>query len=148
MILKVDNKQVFASDAGKDFDKNKETIFLLHGSGLTHIVWSLTEQYLSNKNFNILAIDLPGHGKSDGPCLTSIEKIADWLENVRNEINVEKVSIIGRPIKESEISSDATIHIFSEGKKINSKPLVYNNKTGFYTGQFWASKSGKLNYNI
>ena len=26
MILKVDNKQVFASDAGKDFDKNKETI--------------------------------------------------------------------------------------------------------------------------
>ena len=95
MILKVDNKQVFASDAGKDFDKNKETIFLLHGSGLTHIVWSLTEQYLSNKNFNILAIDLPGHGKSDGPCLTSIEKIADWLENVRNEINVEKVSIIG-----------------------------------------------------
>ena len=95
MILKVDNKQVFASDAGKDFDKNKETIFLLHVSGLTNIVWSLTEQYLSNKNFNILAIDLPGHGKSDGPCLTSIEKIADWLENVRNEINVEKVSIIG-----------------------------------------------------
>ena len=68
---------------------------MLHGSGLTHIVWSLTEQYLSNKNFNILAIDLPGHGKSDGPCLTSIEKIADWLENVRNEINVKKVSIIG-----------------------------------------------------
>jgi len=60
----------------------------------------------------------------------------------------EQVSIIGRPIKESEISSDATIHIFSEGKKINSKPLVYNNKTGFYTGQFWASKSGKLDYNI
>ena len=40
------------------------------------------------------------------------------------------------------------IHIFSDGKKINSKPLAYNNKTGFYTGQFWASKSGKLDYNI
>jgi len=60
----------------------------------------------------------------------------------------EKVSIIGRPIKESEKSSDAMIHIFSDGKKINSKPLAYNNKTGFYTGQFWASKSGKLEYNI
>ena len=95
MILKVDSKQVFASDAGKDFDRNKETIFLLHGSGLTHIVWSLTEQYLSNKDFNILSIDLPGHGKSDGPCLTSIEKIADWLEEIRNEIKVDKVSIIG-----------------------------------------------------
>ena len=60
----------------------------------------------------------------------------------------EKVSIIGRPIKESEKSSDAMIHIFSDGKKINSKPLAYDNKTGFYTGQFWASKSGKLDYNI
>jgi len=60
----------------------------------------------------------------------------------------EKVSIIGRPIKESEKSSDAMIHIFSDGKKINSKPLSYDNKTGFYTGQFWASKSGKLDYNI
>ena len=60
----------------------------------------------------------------------------------------EKVSIIGRPIKESEKSSEAMIHIFSDGKKINSKPLAYDNKTGFYTGQFWASKSGKLDYNI
>tara|TARA_B100000900_G_scaffold1283_1_gene1111 strand:- start:153 stop:2258 length:2106 start_codon:yes stop_codon:yes gene_type:complete len=60
----------------------------------------------------------------------------------------EKVSIIGRPIKESERSSDAMIHIFSNGKKINSKPLAYDNKTGFYKGQFWASQSGKLDYNI
>ena len=95
MILTVDDKKVFASDAGKGFDKDKETIFLLHGSGLTHIVWSLTEQYLSNKNFNILSIDLPGHGNSDGPCITSIEKIADWLEYFRNEIKVDKISIVG-----------------------------------------------------
>ena len=95
MILTVDDKKVFASDAGKGFDKDKETIFLLHGSGLTHIVWSLTEQYLSNKNFNILSIDLPGHGNSDGPCITSIEKIADWLEHFRNEIKVDKISIVG-----------------------------------------------------
>ena len=95
MILKVDNKQVFASDAGKDFDKNKETIFLLHGSGLTHIVWSLTEQYLSNKNFNILAIDLPGHGNSDGPCLDTIEKIADWLESVFKKLQLKNLILVG-----------------------------------------------------
>ena len=95
MILEIDNKQVFASNAGKDLDKNKETVFLLHGSGLTHIVWSLTEQYLSNKNYNILSIDLPGHGNSDGPCLNTIEQISDWLDLVRNHINVDKISIIG-----------------------------------------------------
>ena len=95
MILEIDNKQVFASNAGKDLDKNKETVFLLHGSGLTHIVWSLTEQYLSNKNYNILSIDLPGHGNSDGPCLNTIEQISDWLDLIRDHINVDKISIIG-----------------------------------------------------
>jgi len=60
----------------------------------------------------------------------------------------EKVTVIGKPIKKSENSSDALIHIFSEGEKINSKPLAYDTKTGFYTGKFWASKSGKLDYNI
>ncbi len=53
MILEVDNKEVFASDSGKSFDKSKHTIILIHGSGLSHIVWSLTEQYLSNQDYNV-----------------------------------------------------------------------------------------------
>ena len=74
MNLEIDKKQVFASTAGKDFDPAKQTVFLLHGSGLSHIVWSLTEQFLSNKGLNILSLDLPGHGNSEGPCIDSIEK--------------------------------------------------------------------------
>ena len=95
MIFEIDKKQVFASTAGKDFDPKKKTVFLLHGSGLSHIVWSLTEQFLSNKDLNILSLDLPGHGNSDGPCIDSIEKIADWIESVRLFLKTEKVSIVG-----------------------------------------------------
>ena len=76
MNFQLENKNVYASDAGQGIDQNKETIVFLHGSGLSHIVWSLTEQFFSNNNFNVLSIDLPGHGNSDGPCLDSIEKIA------------------------------------------------------------------------
>ena len=95
MIFEIDKKQVFASTAGKDFDPTKKTVFLLHGSGLSHIVWSLTEQFLSNKDLNILSLDLPGHGNSDGPCIDSIEKIADWIESVRLFLKTEQVSIVG-----------------------------------------------------
>ena len=95
MNLEIDKKKVFASTAGKDFDPAKQTVFLLHGSGLSHIVWSLTEQFLSNKGLNILSLDLPGHGNSEGPCIDSIEKIADWIERVRLFLNIEKVSIVG-----------------------------------------------------
>ena len=95
MIIEADNKKVFASDAGKIFEKDEHTRILLHGSGLSHIVWSLTEQYLSNKGYNILAIDLPGHGNSEGPSLSSIEDIAEWLKKVINRIGIQDLTILG-----------------------------------------------------
>ena len=95
MIFQIENKTVHASDAGQGIDNKKETIIFLHGSGLSHIVWSLTEQFFSNKNFNVLSLDLPGHGNSEGPCLDTIEKIADWLEKVLVELNLDKVILVG-----------------------------------------------------
>ena len=94
MIIKIDNKNVYASDSGQRVDKNKKTIIFLHGSGLSHIVWSLFEQYFSNKNFNVLSIDLPGHGNSEGPCLKSIEKIADWLESFFDKLNLKGIILV------------------------------------------------------
>ena len=95
MIFQIENKNIHISDAGQGIDPKKETIVFLHGSGLSHIVWSLTEQFFSNKNFNVLSIDLPGHGNSDGPCLDTIEKIADWLEQVFISLNLEKLTLVG-----------------------------------------------------
>ena len=95
MILNVENKSVFASDAGKKFDNSNPTIVLLHGSGLSHIVWSLTEQYLSNQNYNVISLDLPGHGNSEGPCLKTIEEIAEWLELVFDALNLQNLILVG-----------------------------------------------------
>ena len=95
MIFHIDKQNVFASDAGRGIDKNKETIAFLHGSGLSHIVWSLMEQYLSNQDYNVLSIDLPGHGNSEGKSLKSIEEISNWLEKVFNELNISDLTIIG-----------------------------------------------------
>ena len=95
MIITIQNKSVHASDAGQSIENSKDTIVFLHGSGLSHIVWSLTEQFFSNKNFNVLSIDLPGHGNSEGPCLDSIEKIADWLEKVFAELNLKNIILVG-----------------------------------------------------
>ena len=95
MIFQIENKNIYASDAGQGINSKKDTIIFLHGSGLSHIVWSLAEQFFSNKNFNVLSIDLPGHGNSDGPCLDTIEKIADWLESVLVELDLKTVTLIG-----------------------------------------------------
>ncbi len=95
MKVTIENKSVYASDAGQGIENFKDTIVFLHGSGLSHIVWSLTEQFFSNNKFNVLSIDLPGHGNSEGPCLDSIEKIADWLEKVFEELKLKNIILVG-----------------------------------------------------
>jgi len=86
---------VFVSTGGMDFDEEKSSILLMHGSGLTHIVWSLHEQFYASQGFNILSVDLPGHGNSEGPSLKSIEEISDWVKSLMNVLGIKKIIIIG-----------------------------------------------------
>ena len=86
---------MFVSTGGMDFDEEKSSILLIHGSGLTHIVWSLHEQFYASQGFNILSVDLPGHGNSEGPSLKSIEEISDWVKSLMNVLDIKKIIIIG-----------------------------------------------------
>jgi pimeloyl-ACP methyl ester carboxylesterase len=78
-----------------DIDKKKPSILLIHGSGLTHIIWSLHEQFYSSQGFNVLSVDTPGHGNSVGPALTSIEEISDWIKSLMIKADIKKIIIIG-----------------------------------------------------
>ena len=86
---------MFVSTGGMEIDTKKPTILLMHGSGLSHIVWSLHEQFYAAQGFNVLAIDLPGHGNSEGPALKSIQEISDWVKKLMNEININTITFVG-----------------------------------------------------
>ena len=86
---------MFVSTGGMDFDIKKPSILLMHGSGLTHIVWSLHEQFYTTQGYNVLSVDLPGHGNSEGPSLKSIEEISDWIKSLMNVLDIKKLIIIG-----------------------------------------------------
>ena len=86
---------MFISTGGTDTDENKPSILLMHGSGLSHIVWSLHEQFYVAQGFNVLSVDLPGHGNSDGPSLKSIEGISDWVKELMKKLNIHKINFIG-----------------------------------------------------
>ena len=63
----------------------------MHGSGLTHIVWSLHEQFLASKGYSILSLDLPGHGGSEGPAIKSIEEIAEWIKKLMKKLIINEI---------------------------------------------------------
>ena len=67
----------------------------MHGSGLTHIVWSLHEQFYASQGYNVLSVDLPGHGNSEGPSLKSIEDISTWVKNLMGALDIKKIIILG-----------------------------------------------------
>tara|TARA_B100001057_G_C22564320_1_gene838557 strand:- start:25 stop:801 length:777 start_codon:yes stop_codon:yes gene_type:complete len=93
--FEINKNIVFSMDTGEVFDKNKKTIILLHGSGQSHVVWSLTTQFLSDHNYNVFAIDFPGHGNSEGKSLESIESMAEWLHEITIKLGIDKVILIG-----------------------------------------------------
>jgi len=90
----VKGKQVFATTGGKPFDNTKPVLVFLSGSGLDHTFWGLHSRFFAFRNYAVLCLDTPGHTNSAGPALSSIEALADWLNDVVEALGLKEVSIV------------------------------------------------------
>ncbi len=79
MYLDVQGKQAYAYTGGRPLSGARTPIVFIHGAQHDHSVWILQSRYLAHHGSPVLAVDLPGHGRSKGPALTSIEAMADWI---------------------------------------------------------------------
>lgn len=95
MQLAVGSKQVFVGTGGREFDPSLPAIVFLHGAGMDHSVWALLARAFAHHGFSVLAPDLPGHGRSAGPALTSIAALADWTAALIDAARVTTARIIG-----------------------------------------------------
>tara|TARA_B100001059_G_scaffold88920_1_gene87448 strand:- start:1102 stop:1914 length:813 start_codon:yes stop_codon:yes gene_type:complete len=95
MYITINNKKIFASTGGKIFDKKQPVALFIHGSGLDHSFWGLHSRFFAFRGYSVLCIDLPGHTHSEGPPLSSIEEMGAWINDVIQEIDASKVSVIG-----------------------------------------------------
>ncbi len=68
---------LYAYEGGRRFDPALPCVVFLHGAQQDHSVWILQSRYLAHHGHAVLALDLPGHGRSRGPAATSVEAIAD-----------------------------------------------------------------------
>lgn len=91
----MDGRRVFVFTGHQEPDPERETVVFVHGVGQDHTVWVLPVRYFDRHDRNVVAVDLPGHGRSDGPPLESIEAMADWLVRLLDERSVRRASIVG-----------------------------------------------------
>lgn len=95
MKLTVRGKTAYAATGNKRFDPEKQTVVFLHGVGQDHTVWVLPTRYFAGHDRNVLAVDLPGHGRSEGAPHQSVEEMADWVSELMDEAGVDEAAIAG-----------------------------------------------------
>jgi len=95
MNLQVAGRSAFAYTAAHTLDPAKRTIVFVHGAGLDHSWWGLQSRYFGYHGFNVLAVDLPAHGRSEGPVLSSIGEMADWVKKLLDDKKIKTASLVG-----------------------------------------------------
>lgn len=95
MEIMVDDRTAFVFANGREFDPEQPTILFVHGAGMNHSVWTLQARYFAHHGVNALSVDLPGHGQSEGPALTTIESMADWVASLTGALVAEPVALVG-----------------------------------------------------
>ena len=85
----------YAYTGGKPFDADKPTLIFIHGVLNDHSVWILQTRYLAHHGFNVLAVDLPGHGRSAGEAPASVEVAADFIEALMDVAGLQQAALIG-----------------------------------------------------
>ena len=79
------------------FDASKKTLVFIHGSGGDHTVW--VHQYSQlQRDFNIAALNLPGHGQSEGGGEQEVALYAEWVEKILDQLAIRKPVLIGHSI--------------------------------------------------
>ncbi len=71
--------QAYAYTGGKPFDGALPCVVFIHGALHDHSVWTLLARWCAHHGHGVLAVDLPGHGRSAGPALGSVEALGDWV---------------------------------------------------------------------
>jgi pimeloyl-ACP methyl ester carboxylesterase len=87
--------EAYAYTGGKAFDAAKPTLVFIHGVLNDHSVWILQTRYLAHHGFNVLAVDLPGHGRSGGDAPASVEEAAEFIEALLDAADIKQAGLIG-----------------------------------------------------
>jgi len=110
MRLGVAGSDVYAYTGARPLDRALPTVLFVHGAGNDHSVWALQSRYFAHHGRNALAVDLPGHGRSGGAALASVEAIADWLLALLDAADLPAAALVGHSLGSLAVLAAAARH--------------------------------------
>ena len=95
MYFEVDGSRTFCSNGSGKLAPEQPSLVFIHGAGLDHSTFVLPARYFARRHFNVYALDLPGHGRSQGQALDSIAEMAQWVRRVTLTLEIQQPALVG-----------------------------------------------------
>jgi len=95
MEFELDGRTVRVATGGRTHDGDEPGVAFVHGAGADRTGWQLQTRWFAHHGYRAAAIDLPGHGGSDGPVLETIVEMADWVASAIEAMGLAPAHIVG-----------------------------------------------------
>ncbi len=95
MKLNVAGAETFVYTGGVEPDPALPAVVMVHGAGMDHSVWRFQARALAHAGLRVYAVDLAGHGKSEGKAPTSIAAAAAWVAEFADVLDLDRLSVVG-----------------------------------------------------
>ena len=99
MIVKkdIDGVSIAGWVSGTEWREGLKHLVFIHGSGGDHTNWVCQYSVLKN-DFNILALELPGHGESAGQGERTVARYVAWVKKILSAFDVKRPVLIGHSL--------------------------------------------------
>jgi len=95
MNLIVQGYPAYAYAGGRPFEPTLPAIVFIHGAAFDHSVWQWQSRYFAHHGHAVLAVDLPGHGRSPGAARATIEEYAEWVAALLDAAALPQAALVG-----------------------------------------------------
>jgi pimeloyl-ACP methyl ester carboxylesterase len=110
MRISVNGSECYAYTGSRRMDPAQPTLAFVHGAAHDHSVWALQSRYFAHHGFNVLAVDLPAHGRSAGEPFATVEAIADWIPQLLDAAGVAQAALVGHSLGSLAVIASAARH--------------------------------------
>ena len=98
MRIEVNGETAYCYTNSRDIEAGKPTVMFIHGSGMDHTVWTLASRHFARHGNNVVSVDLPGHGRSTGNPLATIQEMAGWVIAVLDALDITDAALVGHSL--------------------------------------------------
>ncbi len=108
-IIQSNNKQIGYVTGSGGIREGLRTLVLVHGSGGSRLLWNYQRQFFE-KSFNVVAVDLPGHGEAGSEGEDSIGAYARHLLNLLRALPGDVYCLFGHSLGGAIIQEFTLLH--------------------------------------